>query len=59
MTEKFDKYWKDIKGPMGIAINLDPCFKSECLFGFFESLLGQSTNVCMEKVHDVKNLYVI
>jgi hypothetical protein len=35
MIDKFDKYWKDIKGPMGIATILDPRFKTDYLLGFF------------------------
>jgi hypothetical protein len=36
MIQKFDKYWKDIHGPMGIATILDPLFKTDYLLGFFE-----------------------
>jgi hypothetical protein len=28
MSEKFDKYWKEIQGPMGLATILDPRFKT-------------------------------
>uniref|UniRef100_A0A0A9FHY9 HAT C-terminal dimerisation domain-containing protein n=1 Tax=Arundo donax TaxID=35708 RepID=A0A0A9FHY9_ARUDO len=55
MIEKFDKYWKDIKGPMGIAIILDPRFKIDYLLGFFEILWGESDEGCLEKVHEIKN----
>jgi len=54
MIEKFDKYWKDIQGPMGIATILDPRFKTDYLLGFFECLFGQSCEDCGQKVEDVK-----
>ncbi|WVZ79544.1 hypothetical protein U9M48_027109 [Paspalum notatum var. saurae] len=54
MIEKFDKYWKDIQGPMGIAIVLDPRFKVDYLLGFFETLLGQNSDQCLAKVQEVK-----
>ncbi|CAA0825803.1 Unknown protein [Striga hermonthica] len=53
MIKKFDKYWKDIQGPMGIAIVLDPRFKTDYLLGFFECLFGHSES-CLEKVEVVK-----
>ena len=52
--EKFDKYWMDIQGPMGIATILDPQFKTDYLLGFFECLFGQSCEDCGQKVEDVK-----
>jgi hypothetical protein len=52
--EKFEKYWKDIQGPMGIATILNPRFKVDYLLGFFETLLGQNSDQCVEKVQDVK-----
>jgi hypothetical protein len=55
MIEKFDKYWKDIHGPMGIATILDPRFKTDYLLGFFETLFYDTIEVCMEKVHEVRN----
>jgi len=56
MIEKFDKYWKDIQGPMGIATVLDPRFKTEYLLGFFECLFGHNTSEdYWQKVEDVKN----
>ncbi|KAF0921598.1 hypothetical protein E2562_009790 [Oryza meyeriana var. granulata] len=54
MIEKFDKYWKDIQGPMGIATVLDPRFKIEFLLGFFECLFGHTCEDCRQKVEDVK-----
>lgn len=54
MIEKFEKYWKDIQGPMGIATILDPRFKVDYLLGFFETLLGQNSDQCVAKVQDVK-----
>jgi hypothetical protein len=42
MNEKFDKYWKEIQGPMGLATILDPRFKTDFLLGFIETLTGHS-----------------
>ncbi|WVZ51492.1 hypothetical protein U9M48_002636 [Paspalum notatum var. saurae] len=44
MIEKFDKYWKDIQGPMGIATVLDPRFKVDHFLGIFETLLGLNSD---------------
>jgi hypothetical protein len=54
MIEKFDKYWKDIQGPMVIATVLDPRFKTEYLLGFFECLAGHTCENCRQKVEEVK-----
>ena len=54
MIEKFDKYWKEIQGPMGLATILDPRFKTDFLVGFLETLTGQSHLECLEKVSEVK-----
>jgi hypothetical protein len=54
MIENFDKYWKAIQGPMAIATVLDPRFKIDYLYGFFETLLGQSSDLCGERVDEVK-----
>jgi hypothetical protein len=40
MNEKFDKYWKEIQGPMGLATILDPQFKTDFSLGFIETLTG-------------------
>jgi hypothetical protein len=53
MIEKFD--WKDIHGTMGVATILDPRFKIDYLLGFFETLFCDTTEVCMDKVHAVRN----
>ena len=50
MIEKFDKYWMDIQGLMGIATILDPQFKTDYLLGFFECLFGPSREDCGQKV---------
>jgi hypothetical protein len=55
MIEKFDKYWKDIHGPMGVATILDPRFKIDYLLGVFETLFCDTTEVCMDKVHAIRN----
>ena len=54
MIEKFDKYWKEIQGPMGLATILDPRFKTDFLVGFLETRTGQSHLECLEKVSEVK-----
>ena len=54
MNEKFNKYWKEIQGPMGLATILDPRFKTDFLVGFLETLTGQSHLECLEKVSEVK-----
>lgn len=56
MVAKFDKYWSEVQGPMGIAIILDPRFKSLALLMCFEKLLGTTGKECEEKVDDVKIL---
>jgi hypothetical protein len=55
MSEKFDKYWKEIQGPMGLATILDPRFKTDFLLGFIETLTGCSHEECTEKVSEVRN----
>jgi hypothetical protein len=54
MIEKFDKYWMDIQGPMGITTVLDPWFKTEYLLVFFECLFGHTSEECWENVEEVK-----
>ena len=54
MIVKFDKYRKEIQGPMGLATILDPRFKTDFLVGFLETLTGQSHLECLEKVSEVK-----
>jgi hypothetical protein len=56
MVAKFDKYWSDIQGLMGIATVLDPRFKNLMLLMSFEWLLGTSGKVCDDKVVEVKDL---
>jgi hypothetical protein len=56
MIEKFDKYWTDIQGLMGIATILDPRCKTTVLLICYEDLLGVSGSVCHDKVMEVKNL---
>jgi hypothetical protein len=56
MVAKFDKYWSDIQGLMGIATLLDPRFKTVVLLLCFEDLLGTTGQECEDKVIDVKNL---
>jgi hypothetical protein len=55
MTEKFDKYWRDIQGLMGIATLLDPRYKKQMLIACFAMLHGiDSTSYdCIEKVDEV------
>ena len=39
---------------MAIATVLDPRFKIDYLYGFFETLLGQSSDLCGKRVDEVK-----
>jgi hypothetical protein len=56
MVAKFDKYWTDIQGFMGIATLLDPRFKTTMLLICFEDLLGTTGTECEDRVIKVKNL---
>jgi hypothetical protein len=56
MIEKFDKYWTDIQGLMGIATILDPRCKTIVLLINYEELLGVRGRECEDKVIEVKNL---
>ena len=56
MVVKFDKYWTDIQGFMGIATLLDPRFKTTVLLICFEDLLGTTGTECEDRVVEVKNL---
>lgn len=56
MVEKFDKYWSDIQGLMGIATLFDPRFKSEMLYMCFEWLLGKTSALCDVEVSKVTAL---
>lgn len=56
MVAKFDKYWTDIQGLMGIATLLDPRFKTVVLLICFEDLLGTTGKECDDRVLEVKNL---
>jgi hypothetical protein len=56
MIAKFDKYWSDIQGLMGIATILDPRFKTTVLLICYEDLLGEAGSACEERVVEVKNL---
>jgi hypothetical protein len=55
MTTKFDKYWKDIQGLMGIATLLDPRYKRQILTACFAMLHGiePSSYECVELVDDL------
>lgn len=55
MTNKFDKYWKDIHGLMGIAILLDPRCKRHILTACFAMLhdYEPSSYECLELVDDM------
>jgi hypothetical protein len=56
MVVKFDKYWSDIQGLVGIATILDPRFKTTVLLLSYEDLLGVPGTACEHKVVDVKDL---
>jgi hypothetical protein len=55
MIAKFDKYWKEIHGPMGLATILDPRFKTDYLLRFIETLNGDSSEDSAARVSDVTN----
>jgi hypothetical protein len=56
MVAKFDRYWSDIQGLMGIVTILDHRLKNFMLLISFEWLLGTSGKVCDDKVVEVKDL---
>jgi hypothetical protein len=56
MIAKFDKYWSDIQGLMGIATVLDPRLKTLSLMMCFEWLLGTVGEECDAKVAEVLDL---
>jgi hypothetical protein len=56
MVAKFDKYWTDIQGFMGIATILDPRFNTTWLLICFEDLLGTIGGECEDRVLEVKSL---
>uniref|UniRef100_A0ACD5VJK4 Uncharacterized protein n=1 Tax=Avena sativa TaxID=4498 RepID=A0ACD5VJK4_AVESA len=55
MNTKFDKYWNDIQGLMGIATLLDPRYKKHMLVACFAMLHGvePSSYECTEKVDGI------
>ncbi|KAM0858088.1 hypothetical protein ACQ4PT_048038 [Festuca glaucescens] len=55
MNTKFDKYWKDIQGLMGIATLLDPRYKKQMLVACFAMLNGvePGSYECTEKVDGI------
>jgi hypothetical protein len=55
MIDKFDKYWTDIQGLMGIATLLDPRYKKHMLVACFAMLHGVTSTSyeCTEKVDSV------
>jgi hypothetical protein len=54
MIAKFDKYWKQSQGPMGLATILDPRFKTDFLLGFIETLTCEPSDVYVEKLGKIK-----
>jgi hypothetical protein len=53
MHEKFDKYWFDVQGLMGIAT---PRFKTKMLLVCFEMPMGISGDECEDHVREVTKL---
>ena len=53
MIAKFDKYWLDIEGLMGIATLLDPRLKKLSLLMCFEWLTGTTGYICEDKVAEI------
>jgi hypothetical protein len=56
MVAKFDKYWTNIQGLMGIATLLDPRFNTMVLLVCFEDLLGTTGQECEDRFLEVKDL---
>ncbi|XP_015695909.2 zinc finger BED domain-containing protein RICESLEEPER 3-like [Oryza brachyantha] len=56
MITKFDKYWSDIQGLMGIATLLDPRLKKLSLLMCFEWLTGTTSHICQDKVDETIDL---
>jgi hypothetical protein len=56
MTLKFDKYWTDIQGLMGIATLLDPRYKDDMLNTCFSMLHGVCENDSEIYVREVINM---
>ncbi|XP_072054831.1 zinc finger BED domain-containing protein RICESLEEPER 3-like [Arachis hypogaea] len=56
MKKKFDKYWEDIHGIMGVAVILDPRYKLDGLEYKFARVCEDS-NECTRKVERIKQAY--
>jgi len=56
MIAKFDKYWSDIQGLMGIATLLDPRLKKLSLLMCFEWLTGTTGYICEDKAAEIIDL---
>jgi len=50
MLEKFEKYWSEIHGVMGVATVLDSRFKNQILEFYYEKIYGPNHTSEIEKV---------
>nr|CCW28811.1 hyopthetical protein [Arachis duranensis] len=55
MRVKFDKYWEEIHGMMGVAVILDPRYKLARLEYKF-SMLYQNQDRCSSKIERIKQI---
>ncbi|KAL1358475.1 hypothetical protein AAHE18_04G035300 [Arachis hypogaea] len=55
MRVKFDKYWEEIHGMMGVAVILDPRYKLARLEYKF-SMLCQNQDECLSKIERIKQI---
>nr|XP_025661776.1 zinc finger BED domain-containing protein RICESLEEPER 1-like [Arachis hypogaea] len=55
MRVKFDKYWEEIHGMMGVAVILDPRYKLATLEYKF-SMLCQNQDECLSKIERIKQI---
>jgi hypothetical protein len=56
MVAKFDNYWSDTQGLIGIATLLDPRLKKLSLLMCFEWLSGTTGGICEDKVTEIVDL---
>lgn len=50
MLEKFEKYWDNVHGIMGVATILDPRYKTSLLEYYFESIYGSNAENEIERI---------
>jgi hypothetical protein len=50
MVHKFDKYWRDIHGIMGVAVVLDPRYKMTLVDYTFPKIFGNDAPMKIKKI---------